>query len=237
LTQDLNFSNVQIQNPPEFWLCQNSGGFLYSLYNFTFSNFLPPKTFEYKSSGEQLSTIVLAYLHKIGKYRSTILKIISIPTTVKTRFINFWFCFLNIIMHPLYHKIELCIIEYMEFTDKQKIRRFCYSKFTIGILILILIMMIPGVYGIYTKVSESSKDRKAAERELVDLQTREKMLLEKLEIGNSERGQEEQIREKFNVAKEGESVIILVEKPVPASTTVNEANVFKAMWDKIKTVF
>ena len=125
----------------------------------------------------------------------------------------------------------------MEFTDKQKIRRFCYSKFTIAILMFFVATMIPGVYGIYTKVSESSKDRKSAERELVDLEAREKMLLEKVERGNSERGQEEQIREKFNVAKEGESVIILVDKPVPASTTINEANVFKAVWNKIKGAF
>ncbi len=122
----------------------------------------------------------------------------------------------------------------MEFNDRQKIRKICYSKVTIAILMLFVAMIIPGVYGIYTKVSESSNDRKSAERELADLQAREKMLSEKLERGNSERGQEEQIREKFNVAKEGESVIILVEKPVPASTTVNEANVFKAMWNRIK---
>ena len=125
----------------------------------------------------------------------------------------------------------------MEFYDKQKIRKFCYSKVTIAILMFFVAMMIPGVYGIYTKVSESSRDRKAAEHELVDLEVREKMLVEKVERGNSDRGQEEQIREKFNLAKEGESVIILVEKPIPASTTVNEANVFKAMWNKIKKVF
>jgi len=126
---------------------------------------------------------------------------------------------------------------YMEFTDRQKIRRFCYSKFTIAILAFFVIMLIPGVYGIYTKVSESSKARKSAERELVNLEAREKMLLDKVERGNSERGQEEQIREKFNVAKEGESVIVLVEKPIPASTTVNEANVFRAVWNKIKGAF
>ena len=125
----------------------------------------------------------------------------------------------------------------MEFSDKQRIRRFCYSKVTITILIFFVIMLIPGVYGIYTKVSESSKDRKAAERELVDLEAREKMLLEKVERGQTERGQEEQIREKFNVAKEGESVIVLVEKPVATSGTVNEANVFKAIWNKIKKAF
>ena len=102
---------------------------------------------------------------------------------------------------------------------------------------IIVVTMIPGVYGIYTKVSESSKDRKQAERELVDLEVREKMLLEKVERGNSERGQEEQIREKFNVAKEGELVIVLVDKPVVASTTENEASVFKSVWNKIKRVF
>ena len=125
----------------------------------------------------------------------------------------------------------------MEFYDKQKIRKFCYSKVTIAILMFFVAMMIPGVYGIYTKVSESSRDRKAAEHELVDLEAREKMLVEKVERGNSDRGQEEQIREKFNLAKEGESVLILVEKSIPASTTVNEANVFKAMWNTIKKAF
>jgi lysophospholipid acyltransferase (LPLAT)-like uncharacterized protein len=102
---------------------------------------------------------------------------------------------------------------------------------------LFVALLIPGVYGIYTKVRESGMDRKSAEHELADLQIREKMILEKVERGNSDRGQEEQIREKFNVAKDGESVIVLVDKPVPASTTINEANVFKSMWNKIKGAF
>lgn len=125
----------------------------------------------------------------------------------------------------------------VEYYDRQKTRQFLYSKMTIIVIVFFVIMLIPGVYGIYKKVGESSKDRITAERELADLVKREGMLEEKVNRGNTDRGLEEQIREKFNVAKEGESVIVLVEKPVVASTTQNEANVFKAVWQRLKKAF
>ena len=125
----------------------------------------------------------------------------------------------------------------MEFYDKQKTRQFFYSKVTIGAMVVLVAMLIPGVYGIYLKVNESKKDRVTAERELADLEKRKQMLEEKVERSKTDRGLEEQIREKFNVAKEGESVIVLVEKPVVASTTQNEASVFRAVWNRIKTAF
>ena len=104
-------------------------------------------------------------------------------------------------------------------------------------MVVLVAMLIPGVYGIYLKVNESKKDRVTAERELADLEKRKQMLEEKVERSKTDRGLEEQIREKFNVAKEGESVIVLVEKPVVASTTQNEASVFRAVWNRIKTAF
>ena len=125
----------------------------------------------------------------------------------------------------------------MEFKDKQKTKRFFYSKTVIFIVIVVILTLIPGVYGIYVKGQESAKDRSAAERELADLKTREEMLSSKLNYVNTDRGLEEEIREKFNVAKQGESVIVLVDKPVVASTTENDANIFRAMWNKIKKVF
>ena len=125
----------------------------------------------------------------------------------------------------------------VEFKDKQKTKRFFYSKIVIFIIVVVIVTLIPGVYGIYIKGQESAKDRAAAERELADLKTREEMLSSRLNYVNTDRGLEEEIREKFNVAKQGESVIVLVDKPVVASTTENDANIFRAMWNKIKKVF
>ena len=125
----------------------------------------------------------------------------------------------------------------VEFRDKQKAREFLYSKLTIAVILFFVVMLIPGVYSIYVKLGESEKDRTAAERDLADLEEREQMLTQKVEQGKTERGLEEQIREKFNVAKEGESVIVLVDQPVVASTTQNEANVFKAVWQRLKKAF
>lgn len=127
--------------------------------------------------------------------------------------------------------------EYVEFRNKQKTRELLYSKITIAAILFFVVMLIPGVYSIYVKLGESEKDRNAAERELADLEEREQMLTQKVDQGKTERGLEEQIREKFNVAKEGESVIVLVDKPVVASTTQNEANVFRAVWQKLKKAF
>lgn len=126
---------------------------------------------------------------------------------------------------------------WVEFQSKQKFRRFCYSKVTIFFMIVFIGLLLPGVYNIYTKNMESVKDKEAALRQLDDLQDREKSLSTKVNYEGTDRGIEGEIRGKFNVAKTGESVIVLVDTPVVASTSESDANIFRSMWNKLKKVF
>lgn len=114
---------------------------------------------------------------------------------------------------------------------------YIYSKLALIILCIIILLLVPGVYNLYTRARESRLAHEAAVREYNDLQARENMLSLRVSYMKTERGREEATREKFNIAKEGEKFVVLVDKPVPASSTDNEANVFQALWNKFKGAF
>lgn len=74
----------------------------------------------------------------------------------------------------------------------------------------------------------------AVKGEKTELEKRSTALQDDLAKLENERGMEEIIREKFAVGKEGEGVIILVDKDDTASTTLkNEKN----LWDKFIYLF
>ena len=60
----------------------------------------------------------------------------------------------------------------------------------------------------------------------------------KIDYLNSERGLEEEIRDKFNVAKEGEEVIVIVGPEIgKPDDTKKEGSLVKGLWSRILDVF
>jgi len=108
-----------------------------------------------------------------------------------------------------------------EFQKKRKIRAWIYSKTTIIILIIIVFFLMRATWKVYGARVESRKDFDRAMEELTSLDDREKVLVLDIERLKTEKGTEEEIRKKFSVAKEGESVVFVVDReaevvvPVP----------------------
>lgn len=80
-----------------------------------------------------------------------------------------------------------------------------------AILIVILVVLVRGVWGIYHKYSRSRSNLAAAQTELQELQEREEELSFKIQRLRTEHGIEEEIVSKYNVAKEGERVIHILD--------------------------
>lgn len=92
-------------------------------------------------------------------------------------------------------------------------------------LIIVAIASFNGLFDIYRKYSESKKGLVQTERELQTLENREIELTKNLERLSTPRGVEEEIREKFSVAKEGEMMALIVEaKAKQKNESVNEEN-------------
>lgn len=82
-------------------------------------------------------------------------------------------------------------------------------------LLIILAIGVRGVWGVYKKEVESRKLRVEAEAKLSDLQQREAELRADISVLRTDRGVEEQLRERYDLAKQDEGVVVIVEPPAP----------------------
>lgn len=101
----------------------------------------------------------------------------------------------------------------LEFHERRKLKQFFYSKGTLVVLAALAIVLGNAVWNIYGKERTSVARRAEREAELTDVTERSRVLAVEIERLSTTRGVEEEVRKKFEVAGEGEGVIILVEPP------------------------
>jgi cell division protein FtsB len=82
--------------------------------------------------------------------------------------------------------------------------------FTVALL-LIALLLVRGVWNIYHKERETHAGRAQAEQELADIEKREMALRGEIARLRSPYGVEASLREQFDLAREGEGVIVIVE--------------------------
>lgn len=92
-------------------------------------------------------------------------------------------------------------------------RRTLYAKPTIFVLAVVLFFAVHAAWGMYEKSREASQKRDKATAELVELKQREKSLTEDVARLSTDRGVEDEIRNRFMVAKDGEKVMIITSPP------------------------
>ncbi len=112
-----------------------------------------------------------------------------------------------------------------DFKKRKKTRKLIYSKTSIFMVFSVLVVLSISTFNIYKKYKESLSNKKSSEEELKGLEQRNSELSARLERLKTERGLEEEIRKKFNVAKDGEGVVIIVPKSGTSSeegSTQNE---------------
>lgn len=98
-----------------------------------------------------------------------------------------------------------------EFSRKRQIWKKLYSIPFIIILFIILFFLVKGVYGIFKKSQYSERQKAAVESELFELQQKKESIEQKINRLHTETGKEEEVRSKFDVAREGEKLIVIVE--------------------------
>jgi len=107
----------------------------------------------------------------------------------------------------------------IDFQQKRKIRKVFYSRFMLVALLVLVLFMAKQVYDIYQKQGLSKEGLTSVLNENSELKNREKMLSSEIERLKTEDGIEEEIRNKFNVVKPGEHLVVIVDD---ASTSKNE---------------
>ncbi|HBD25094.1 MAG: hypothetical protein A2566_02335 [Candidatus Zambryskibacteria bacterium RIFOXYD1_FULL_40_13] len=122
----------------------------------------------------------------------------------------------------------------LDFQQKRKISKIAYSRVTLVILLVLILVMIRSTWIVYQKKRTSEEMKNISEQNVEVLRSRNdelKALINRLE---TQPGIEEEIRLKFNVVKGEENMVVVVEDERGVVGTTSPEVSF---WQKIKTYF
>lgn len=122
-----------------------------------------------------------------------------------------------------------------EFRQRKRWKKIANSKIVFAVLVVMVFLFGRASLNVYGKYQEAGKNLSRSSGELAELQERRDTLTANVARLKTPEGVEEKIREKFQVAKEGENLIVIVdseegEDGVQATTT-------KGFFESIKNFF
>ncbi|MBT3282976.1 hypothetical protein HN375_02345 [bacterium] len=123
----------------------------------------------------------------------------------------------------------------LDFHEKRRFKRLLYSKVTLVILGFIVIWLAFAVWSMYKKERDTRLRRIEQKEVLNELEGREESLREEIERLSTERGIEQEVRSKFEVGKDGEEMIIIVDNPEDEGFSNKEIK--KTFWQKVFSWF
>ena len=100
------------------------------------------------------------------------------------------------------------------FQGRQKLRKILYSKVTLLVIAILVFFVGRGAWNTHQKAQIARSERNIAERSLTELESRTSELQASLIRLKSSRGIEEEVRQKYTVARPGEEVVIVVDDSV-----------------------
>ncbi len=98
-----------------------------------------------------------------------------------------------------------------DFKRKKMIKNILFSYGTLVLLVLLIVLLGKSVFERFTVEREMSARRTEAERELTELKQRAAALESQVDYLEDDRGMEAEIRSRFDVVKEGEQVVIILD--------------------------
>ncbi len=119
-----------------------------------------------------------------------------------------------------------------EFNQKKRYKKFLYSPITIFFVFILLVSLLKGLWGVYTKESLSRDNLKREQVELNKLIQREENLAQVVEYLKTHEGIEAEIRNKFRMVKEGESISVILEQESTSTPEVISTPT-PSFWDKV----
>ena len=120
--------------------------------------------------------------------------------------------------------------------EKKKFHQIVYSRPTLVLLAVLLVVALNSTWKMYEKASLAREQKNRLENELESLKARELDLQAKIANLKTERGLEEEIRGRFSVAKNGESVVVVVD-PSYEGTSTQDESVIGGLWHKFLRLF
>ena len=95
--------------------------------------------------------------------------------------------------------------------DTSKFKTFIFSKTAFVLSLVLLAVFVRATWSVSTKARQTKDNLELVREEYSELQDREVRLESEIEYLKTEQGIEAEIRDKFNVARAGESVVVIVD--------------------------
>ena len=122
----------------------------------------------------------------------------------------------------------------LDFQQKRKVKSFMYNRVTVGILFVVVLYASFSTFKVYKKQKESEALRSVVEKKMYELEEKERQINTKIQALDTDQGLEREIRGKFNVAKDNENMVIILENEEASTTDIQKPMSF---WQKVLDFF
>ena len=102
-----------------------------------------------------------------------------------------------------------------QYNQRRDPMRLMWRRLLALVLLILVAIAAQGAWGVYKKAQDSGNLKAEAQAKLDDLKKRELELRTDISNLRSDRGIEAELRERYNLAAAGESVIVIVDPPAP----------------------
>jgi cell division protein FtsB len=120
--------------------------------------------------------------------------------------------------------------------NKQKEQKLWHSPLALLVLFLIVVVFSYNTIGLIIKERETTKNKESELMKIDDLRKRETSLSNDIARLSTDEGREESIRDKFQVVKPGEKMVVIVDEEQNAEAVDVTANDY-SFWGFIKRAF
>jgi len=115
--------------------------------------------------------------------------------------------------------------------------KFWHSPFALVLLFCLLIFFGYKIIDLIKKNVETAHKKELILNQMNNLKERESSLSEEISKLNTEEGKEEIIREKYQVAKEGEKMVVIVDEENKVNSNTTGVKTGHSFWNWIKNIF
>lgn len=123
-----------------------------------------------------------------------------------------------------------------EFKNKNS-NNFWHSPLILFVLFCILVLFSYNIIGLFEKERDTAKKKELILAQIEALRNREESLNKDIEKLQTSAGVEETIRDKFQVVKEGEKMLVIVDNENRVTTQKTESLGAHSFWGWIKRTF
>lgn len=118
----------------------------------------------------------------------------------------------------------------LDFYQRRKIKGILILPITRIFLFILVVFLAYSAYTRYQVAADMSERRETAEKAVIELETRKRLLEEEVRYLQDERGIEAELRRQFDVALPGEEVVVITEEATIATTTIEPIEVPRESW-------